>query len=485
MGDHLNINVISEIENKPIFYPYFNDKSGFSDYPSIINDYIDDKSTYFKEKNSIIRVCDDKNGVFLVNMGEYSDIEYNTVREFGWSCFKRAKQEFIKDFVISIDGFFNGLDSSEVINALCEGINLSDYRYDLFKKKSENPPFEIENVSILTKDISEDYNRIIETAAVITKGVKLTRDMINGPANYITIDYMEKQARRISEESKLDIIVFDHKALAENNMNLILAVGRSGPQKPRMIQIDYKHKDSKKKVVLVGKGIIFDTGGLNIKTEKFMDNMKSDMSGAAIVMSVIDIVAKLKMQVDLTVLMPLAENSIGPESYRPGDIITGHKGKSVEIHSTDAEGRLILADALSYADTLKPDIVIDIATLTGAVRIALGSKMFAGFFRNNEIESDFKKVSDLTGEYLWSLPLFKHYKKNIRSDFADLANLGTPSREAGSIMAALFLGEFIENNNWVHLDIASVSFADNEYCYLPKGGSGIPVRTLVRYIQQI
>ena len=267
-------------------------------------------------------------------------------------------------------------------------------------------------------------------------------------------------------------------------MNLLVAVGEAGNQDPRLIELKYNAGKNFPTVCLVGKGIVFDTGGLNLKPGAALDDMKIDMAGAATVLGIIDSAANMKIPINIIGLIPLAENSIDSNSYHPGDVIIGYNKKSIVINNTDAEGRLILADALSYSDEKKPDIVIDFATLTGSAIVALGKKITAGFFRNFSIRDRIISSSKKTGEAIWELPLFEAYKEFLKDDIADVSNIGNPPREASTIVAALFLSEFINNKNWAHFDIAGPAFIDKASYYNPKGATGVMIRTVVDFLDR-
>ncbi len=474
-----------EGKDRACFYPYLiDDDLTVYNYPIEILDFLKVNRDFFKSKDAVKKVFSDGMELFLVNIGKKDAVSFEVVREYANICYKTASSELIKNFNLRIYPGLWQLDKECVYSSTMESLLLSGYSYNVFKKV-DGIKFTIDEVCIVSDVKIDRESDQINRVEIVSKSVVRARDLINGPANLVDIEYFQNEVKKVVDDNGLAFEVFNHEDLAKMNMNLLLAVGQAALQPPRLLKITYTHKTPKKKIILAGKGIIFDTGGLHIKTETFMDHMKCDMGGAAVVLSVIESVSKLALPVELIVLIPLAENSVDAASYHPGDIIVGHKGKSVEILSTDAEGRLILADTLSYADTLGADIVLDVATLTGAVRIALGTKIAAGYFRNDELRNNVIASSDRTGEAIWPMPLYEPYKKNLKSPVADLGNLGVPFREAGSVTAALFLGEFVDNNNWAHLDIASVSFADNENYYIPKGGTGVPVRTLVDYIEHI
>jgi leucyl aminopeptidase len=364
---------------------------------------------------------------------------------------------------------------------MIEGFLLADYQYRRFLT-SGRPVFEIQHLSVIYSDKC-DRDALLNPVFSQIEAVNLVRDLVNGPANLVNIQFMEDTAKKICQDHHLEFHVKQEETLKKEGFNLILAVGQGAKEKPRLIEMKYRSSKDHPHICLVGKGVIFDTGGLNIKTENHMNDMKQDMAGAALVIGALQAAARLKLKVNITGLIPLVENAVDALSYRPGDIILGYGKKTVEILNTDAEGRLILADALAYSDELHPDLTMDFATLTGAAVVALGTKMGACFFRNDKTRDKIMESSRFTGEPLWELPLFEPYKEHLAGDIADLGNIGNPPRQAGTIMGALFLSEFIKNTDWSHFDIAGPAFFDKEYSYHPKGGTGFLLRTLIHFLQ--
>jgi leucyl aminopeptidase len=360
---------------------------------------------------------------------------------------------------------------------------LTDYQFD--KLISDNTKkFTISKIDIVYEN-SIDFNAIYKKIEIISSSINIIRDLVNYPANIANIDFIENEVRKIAKKNSLEVKLFNEKELLKKGFNLIYSVGKAGNEEPRLIEVSYKSGNKQPNICIVGKGIVFDSGGLNLKPDTFMADMKQDMSGSAIVLGIIKIVSELKLNINLTILMPLAENAIDGNSMRPSDVVTAYNKKTVEILNTDAEGRLILADSLSYSDSKKCDLVIDIATLTGAAVVALGTKITAGFFRGDKYKNLLLESANNMNEPIWELPLYEDYKEMMKSSIADIANLGTPGRQAGTIMAALFLGEFIKNENWIHLDVAGPAFFDKECGYNPKGGTAVMIRTIVDFLTKI
>ena len=435
---------------------------------------------YFKSPMSIQKFFADDKIYNVINVGKDEDLDCDTVRRFACTAYKSALGSYKPAIDIVLNEAVFEMNEKDLVASALEGVMLADYRYDMYK--SEKSEFNVSDINfVYGKEV--DFDGILNKIGIIRDAVFMTRDMINGPANEITISYFDKKARQLAKDNNLYINVFDKKSLEENNMNLILAVGAAGHIAPELIELSYLPDPKYKTVNLVGKGVVFDAGGLNIKPGNYMDDMKSDMSGAATVMALVTAAAQLKLPVNVRAFMPLVENGVDANSYRTGDIIKAYNGKTVEIKNTDAEGRLILADALSYSDRYNADLTIDMATLTGAAVVALGTGMTAGFFTNEDTREELMLAADLCNEPIWELPLFKDYDEGLKSDVADLSNIG-PAREAGTITAALFLKNFVKNENWVHLDIAGTAFMDKAHFYNPKGAVGVMIRTLIKYLEK-
>ncbi|MFV0339526.1 MAG: leucyl aminopeptidase family protein, partial [Parachlamydiaceae bacterium] len=310
------------------------------------------------------------------------------------------------------------------------------------------------------------------------------RDMVNGNADEVNPDYLADWTKNLSKKnSKIKTTILDKKALQKEGLGLLLAVGRASPRDPCLIVAEYQgNPKSKDKTLLVGKGVTYDTGGLNLKPTGSMETMKCDLGGAACVLSTLAVASRLNLKVNLVVIVPATENSIASESYKPGDVYTSYAGKTVEITNTDAEGRLILADALAYGIAhYKPTRIVDLATLTGAIEIALGNEC-SGLFSNNDALADaLIRSGSETFERLWRMPLHDEYKDALKSDIADMKNHG--GRSGGSITAAQFLHEFVGKTPWAHIDIAGTAYINEAKRYQPRYGTGVGVRLLIDLLE--
>ena len=372
----------------------------------------------------------------------------------------------------------------EAAVALTEGILLGTYRFDRYRSEPRSGRKHLREVQVAVGDAPlRDVSEGISFGETTASATNFARDLVNEPAGELFPHRMAEIARQVAEESKIGIKVFEPEEMRRMGMGGILGVGQGSKNPPRLIRLDYKPEDrAVRKVALVGKGLTFDSGGLSLKTSEGMETMKCDMAGSAAVLATLKILPELAPRAEVVGLMGMAENMPGGGAMRPGDVLKIMNGKTVEVRNTDAEGRLVLADALSYASTF-PDleVAIDLATLTGACMVALGP-MAAGVLGNNrELVDDVLAAASKAGEPMWPLPMYDEYAEHIRSDIADFKNTGI--RWGGAITAALFLSHFVrEGIGWAHLDIAGPAFGDKEYSYMKKGGSGVGVRTLTRYL---
>lgn len=437
----------------------------------------------FMAKKNTVAVCYPASGshikrVFLVGLGKKDSLTAEQVRRSASAVARQAQK--MKGSHLVLEFIENtALSTTATAEALIEGSVLGVYKFD--KYFTENPTTSrIETISIFSenKAFAADVKSGIDTATKLCEGVYLTRDLANAPNNEIYPETLAKRCVQAGKAAGFSVTVFDKKKIQSLKMGGLLAVNQGSVRPPVFIIMEWKGgKRNEAPVVLVGKGITFDTGGISIKPGAGMMDMKMDMHGAASVIGAMYAIAKLKLPINVTALVPSTENMPSGSAYVPGDVLTHFNGKTSEIDNTDAEGRLILADALSYADRYKPAAVIDIATLTGACAVALGSVTSGLMGTDASLLNRIKKAADRTSEYVCELPLHEEYEEQIKSDVADVKNSG--GRPAGAITAALFLKHFIGNYPWAHLDIAGTGIAPKEGFYSPKGGSGVAVRLFV------
>src|SRR4051812_4529860 len=368
--------------------------------------------------------------------------------------------------------------------AVGEAVALGAYRFSKYFTGDRKPKSELGKVVIhpARGNPSAAAKKQLDLGVGIADAVAIARDAVNEPPNVLTPEGLAEVARTLARKHKLKIKVLDKKGILAAGMNLHYAVGQGSVNEPRFIHVSYVPKKKHKKIVFVGKGIPFDSGGLCIKPAAGMGEMKSDMGGAAAVLGAIAAVATVRPDVEVHAIVAAAENMPDAAAYRPADIFTSLDGKTVEIINTDAEGRLVLADALTYATRLKPDIIIDAATLTGAALVALGKTCSAFYATEDELARSLERAARTAGEQFWRMPLLEELGEQLKSDVADLKH--TADRWGGSISAALFLREFVGKFPWIHCDVAGPVLADRAKGMYPKGGTGHPVLTFLNFVEQ-
>lgn len=374
----------------------------------------------------------------------------------------------------------------DVIQWLTQGVLSGIYRFDRYRTEDRRPePAPKQCILVLPREVSAKTKRDVAAlkAAVArgrstARGLGLARDLVNEPANELGPELLAHQATLIAEEHGLEIAVLGAEEIRQKGMRLLEAVARGSASPPRFIHLVYRPEhETRGKAALVGKGITFDSGGLSLKTGKGQYEMKSDMAGAAVVLGTLLAAAEHRLSYELHGIIPATENMPGGNAYRPGDVFRSYAGTTVEVLNTDAEGRLILADALTYAAELEPDVIIDHATLTGACMVALGQRRAGVFASDNGWANRYLQAARRAGEAVWRMPLADELRESIKSDVADVRNIG--GSWGGAITAALFLKEFVKKVPWVHVDIAGPAFLDKPYQYHPKGGTGFGVLTLL------
>lgn len=348
-------------------------------------------------------------------------------------------------------------------------------KYLSFKKPN------IETIELICNEVTPEIETGAQIGAYSSYAMKFAKDLVNEPAQIVTPDYVAQLAANIAKEYDLDYRIYNKNEIANLKMNAFLAVAQGSVNEPKFIHLIYKPKTTpRKKVVLIGKGITFDAGGMNIKPATSMLTMKSDMSGAASVLGVIQAIAKLEADIELHVISALCENMTSGSAYKQGDILTAMNGKTIEVDNTDAEGRITLADTLCYADKIEADEVIDIATLTGAVIVSLGNNI-TGVMGNNQKQIDkFLDISKKSAENVWQMPILDELKDNLKSEIADFKNTG--GRLAGTSTAAWFLSNFTKSKSWMHLDIAGTAYIEKSNKETLSGPTGVMIRSLINYL---
>lgn len=441
-------------------------------------------SRFQGDAEEILTVTTPDGVVCVVGLGKAAEVQEHTLRMAAIVAGKQVDSLGLKEIAVVMEKETK-VSEQDAVLAVADGVRLAVYRFDRFK--TEQKPHQkamFKKLAVLTPDApAKGLKEALEQHAGLFEGVELARDLVNLPANYANPDHMEKEAKALAKMG-IKVEVLGEKEMEKLGMGLLLAVGRGSKQQSRLIIMRYMGGDKKDPVhAVVGKGVMFDTGGYDLKPADGMQHMKGDMAGSAAVMGLMKALAGRKSKVNVIGVCGCVMNMIDGDAFLPSDILTSYKGLTVEIGNTDAEGRLVLADALAYIiDKEKPAEVVDLATLTGACMVALGA-VHAGVFSNNDkLAAGLQQAGEVTGESLWRLPIGPAYTKMLKSSVADLNNIG--GRWGGASSAAAFLHRFVGDTPWAHLDIAGVAMAEKIQGSLPvSGASGFGVRLLTRYLE--
>ncbi len=421
--------------------------------------------------------------IMLLGLGKREKFTDESARICAGKAARKAQELGIKEFSMLQ---FPNLDEG-LVEAMTEGIALALYSFDKYKEAKE-PASKIEEVTILINSDSLRFQSVVEKANIIVDAVNFARDIGNLPPNDCPPAHLASIAVSLAQDYGIKARIMDRYELENMGMGGIVAVGKGSNNPPKLIVLEYTgaNDPQQKPYLLVGKAVTFDTGGISIKPSEKMDEMKFDKCGGCTVLAIVRAIASMKLAVNVVGIVPSVENMPSATSYRPGDIIRMYNGKSVEVLNTDAEGRMILADAIAYGIvTYGPKAVIDLATLTGAAIIALGANVAPLIGNNKQLTDRLRKLSDKTREKMWELPLYDEYYEQIRSTYADIKNIG--GRPGGAITAAAFLSNFVNDVPWVHIDIAGTAWTQEgtyEKSYNHRGATGFGVRTLVKLLME-
>ena len=432
--------------------------------------------------------------VMLYGLGPAEELSAEHLRNLAGAAADEARNRKLEKISILAPSQ-RRLTSEDCATALAEGAVLGGYRYNLYKtskaKKGNraDPHGPLRQVALIFPGLKKaaSVRRRISTAEIASQGQNLARDLSNAPANALPPAALAKEARRVARETGLVCRVIRGPELERGRFHALRAVGQGSQNPPQLIVLEHRGARTARAkkagpLCLIGKGITFDSGGISLKPSAGMQDMKHDMSGAAAVVGAMQAIARLDLPAHVVGIIAAAENMPGGRAYRPGDVIGSRAGKTIEITNTDAEGRLVLADALDYAvDLFKPAAMVDLATLTGACMIALGEWATGVFGNEDGLSEELAKAGDATGECMWPMPLFPDHLRIMKSTIADIKNSGT--REAGASTAAAFLEQFVGNTPWAHLDIAGTGWKSPQNAYHKTGATGVGVRTLVAWAQ--
>jgi leucyl aminopeptidase len=420
--------------------------------------------------------------LLVVGLGQAADADLETLRRGAGAAARNAAKDSRLAVVVPSD--VPGGDAQACAEAVLVGSALGAYAFTTYRTKTHDSPSLRELLLVPGDGVSpEAVEAGLAAGEPVARATALARDFVNTPPSAKRPPTLAQRFADVAQAAGLQARVFDEDALAEGGFGGILGVGQGSSERPRLVELTYAPSDANGHVVLVGKGITFDSGGLSLKPSQSMTTMKSDMSGAAAVVAAMSVLAEIGVSVKVTGLAALAENMPSGDAIRVSDVLTHRGGKTVEVMNTDAEGRLVLADALAYATELEPDAIIDLATLTGAQIVALGPKVSAVMGNDEDLVEAVREAARAAGEHVWPLPLHAEYAEQLRSEVADLKNIGKQG-QAGTIIAGLFLKEFTGGVPWAHLDIAGPAFTEEgDAFYTPKGATGAGVRLLIRFLQ--
>lgn len=418
--------------------------------------------------------------VFVLGLGKAEELDVDRLRDGFAIVARKAEERGLKHLGIALPASLaEGKNAADLVQAAVEGVELGAYAYRGYK--GENKEASLATVFLSLSSLSPSgVDAGLERGRVFARATNLARTWVNEPANRLTPATLADQAVEVAKRHGLKVDILDENRIEEMNMGGLLAVSQGSAQPPRMIVLSYFGAPESKEVLgLVGKGVTFDSGGIQVKPSKSMNGMKEDMAGAAAVIAAMEGIGSLKPHSNVIAVVPACENLVDGKGFRPGDVIQSFSGKTIEIEHTDAEGRLILADALTYARRLGATRLVDVATLTGAIVIALGREVTGLMTNEASWGEEVKTAARLAGERVWELPMFQEYEECLRSRVADMKNHGGNS-DAGAIQGAVFLKQFVGETPWVHLDIAGTAYSKKARGIHSEGGTGVGVRTLIQ-----
>ena len=422
--------------------------------------------------------------ILWIGLGKRDSLTLDRVRQAMGTVAKRVRQIGSTSFSTTLLGVDQArLGPDNLAQAMVEGTVLGNYRFTKYLTDKSNHRKSLSAMTMLTDKPSNhpSVKKGVQRGEATGEAACFVRDLCNAPANVMTPSRVVEEAKKIAKERHVKLTVLDRRQQEKLGMGGLLGVSRGSQEPSQFIILEYSGAGKKgKPIVLVGKTVTFDSGGISLKPSENMEQMKADMTGGAEVLATIRALARLRLPLNVIGLLPVTENMPGGRATKPGDILTMLSGKTVEVQNTDAEGRLILADGLAYATRLKPKCVIDVATLTGACAVALGQFAIGMLGNDEKLKGQLKEAGEKSGERVWEMPLWDEYFEQLKSDVADMRNIG--GRGGGMITAAMFLSKFVGDYPWVHLDIASTDWSALERPYISKGPTGIGTRLLIQYL---
>ena len=488
---HLHSKVIAEHDTPLLVLPVYEENdSSFISIPDELAHEVDKKFLKKDVKSKMgesllvyLRSDVGPKRILFVGLGEKSSLDSESLRRFGGHAVRGAESLGVSSLTIYL-----GCLESEVAKgfsqAVVEGAVMAQWDYNEMKTDLKKNKYKLlESLEVLAEEpIASQVKSGIEVGEIIGGASNFARTLQSRPGNVATPTHLGEEASRIASEYGLKVTVMGPEEIKKNDMQALLAVSQGSSEEPRFIILEHDGGNpGDPPLVLVGKGLTFDAGGLSIKPSSGMEDMIFDMSGGASVIATLQGVAALGISKNVIGLIPCSENLINGTAMKPGDIIGSKEGKTIEVINTDAEGRLILADALSYAQSFNPAAIVDCATLTGAVVVALGHHAAAVLGTDADLVEELKIAGERSGERCWPLPLWDEYRQQLDSEVADLSNIG--GRSAGTITAACFLKEFVGDYKWAHLDIAGTAYGEGKLSYQRKGALGFPTRLLIEWVR--
>ncbi|MDX8346235.1 leucyl aminopeptidase [Rossellomorea sp. YZS02] len=423
--------------------------------------------------------------VLFVGLGKQKELTFDRLKESLGTASKALKDMKVSSFSVSLDTFVSDeMMATDVAHAFMEAFTMSTYEFQGYKKKSNEPEVHVEAIEFFTNGDSKEVETALHIGSAFGNGVNSARTLVNTPGNLLTSTKLAEYALELAERYNFEVEILDKEEMEHLGMGALLAVNQGSVEPPKMIVLKYNGKEDWKDVIgLVGKGITFDTGGYSLKPKDGIVGMKTDMGGAAAVLGAMEIIGEIKPEQNVVAVIPSTDNMVSGAAFKPDDVITSMSGKTIEVLNTDAEGRLALADGMTYAKHQGANYLVDVATLTGGVIVALGEDKTGALTNNEAFFEQVLEASGESGEYIWQLPYTENDKKRVRgSDIADLNN--SPGRAGHAIMGGAFVGEFAEGLPWVHLDIAGTATTKGSHDLGPSGATGVMARTLALLVER-
>ncbi|HYO77038.1 MAG TPA: leucyl aminopeptidase [Thermoanaerobaculia bacterium] len=449
--------------------------------PDVVRQAVKDAKFEGRGDESLTILAGGPRKITLLGAGKHEALTHRGARGPITAAGRIAKKQRDAKIAVLFPYTLPNMTADETALAVADALAQSDYKYDAYLTPKKDEKRIAITASVIVPEV--DGKKLTPRARVLADAVRTVRDLANAPCNVMTPRRLAERAEEVCAEAGVKCTVYGKREIERMKMGGLIAVNRGSVEEPRFVVMEYTPKRAKQHVALVGKGITFDSGGISIKPAEKMEEMKFDMCGAAAVIGIMEAAAKLAIPVKITGIFAATENLPSGSAYKPGEIITMMSGKTVEIVNTDAEGRMILGDALHYASQLEPDHIIDFATLTGACVVALGSEAAGLFSNNDELARMLIESGERTGDRVWRLPAWDEYKELIRSEWADIKNSG--GRWGGAITAAVFLKEFVDCRSWAHLDIAGNAYADSETPREARGSTAAGLRVTIDFLQSL